>query len=1679
VLGAGALNAIGNELGNRMTGNTLGNSFDGGLGNDTMVGGDGNDSYAVDATGDVVTEGSGASSGTDRVYAAISYTAAANIEEVQLDGSGSINATGNDLGNLLLGNAGNNVLNGGKGNDSLQGGDGDDTYVVDSAGDVVTESGTGTDLVQSGVNFTLGANLENLTLTGAAISGTGNELDNALLGNGAANSLSGGDGNDTLEGGAGNDTLVGGDGNDVFIVNALTDKVIEAAGEGTDEIRSTVSVSLSAAAAALTTPVDAASREHVENVTLLGATAINAIGNAANNVLTGGTGANSLDGGLGQDTLIGGTGSDIYVLDDENDVVIETGTAATELDTIRSTVSIDISANLGDNDVDAIEKIELLGSASLSAKGNALRNTLQGNVGNNTLDGGAGVDTMLGGAGDDTYYADNTADVATEAAGTMNGANDVVIASASYTLGLNIETLQLDGGDLNGTGNLGNNTLIGGSGNNVLDGRAGADSMAGGLGDDVYIVDNALDRVDESGGGGTDEVRSAVAIDLSSGAGVVVSNEQIEHVTLTGAANINATGNSQDNRLVGNTGKNLLVGGDGFDTLDGGAGVDTMNGGDGDFSDTYVVDAGDVIIDGGGADDTVESRVASYTLASNLEHLILAGAVASSGTGNAANNEITGNARNNLLTGLDGNDILDGGAGNDTMVGDSGDDTYYVDSLGDRVRDVVADGTDVIYSAVSISLSTAGVVEQASLGNIENLVLTGSAALDATGNASANTIFGNGGSNLIAGMGGGDSLVGGGGSDIVDYRWATAGVEVNLLGFAITNAGNDSIDGFQGVYGSNHNDTLTGSALDDTIRGGAGDDTLVGDDGVDTVDYSTSTASMTINLLTGGLMDDGLEGTDSIDGFESAIGGGGADTIILGTTSGSASGGAGNDQLFGDVGNDTLDGGAGADTMSGGDGNDTYIVDNTADVIIELDGEFEVVESSATYTLSGDLDVLRLTGSAAIHGTGNALDNEMYGTSGNNSLTGGEGDDTLDGGLGNDTLIGGDDGDTYVVNVAGDRVRELGTGGVDAIQSLVTITLGAAGVVELASLGNIENIELLGSAVINATGNAQNNTLTGNSAANVLDGGTGADEMNGLGGNDTYVVDNAADQVTENADEGVDTVRSTVSFTLGANVEHLVLLGAGALSGIGNDLDNSITGNAGANTLDGGAGDDTLTGGAGNDTYYTDGDDVLVEAANACTDTIETSAAAWTLALNFENLVFTSSAHSSGTGNAANNAITGFEGDDTLVGLAGNDTLDGGLGEDSLVGGLGDDFYVVYEPQDVIVELAGQGKDTVRSWIAYSLLGSEVENLELQGSADIDGSGSAIANLITGNVGANLLLGDAGNDTLNGGEGHDTLDGGVGVDALNGGAGDDWYIIDAVSEVKELGAGLTGGRDTVQASLNVTLAGGLANIEDVLLVGSANLNVIGSAAANNLSGNSGNNVLDGKEGADTLAGGTGDDRYLVDSASDVTTEEAGEGTDTVASSVTWELADNFEFLDLTGTAAINGGGNNAANRITGNAAVNLLDGSGGDDTLIGGGGADSLLGGTGDDTFVYDALDASVHGGDDVDTLQVAGLLPAAGLNLAALANLDDRFESIERFDLTGTGNNTLKFTAANLKDLADFAADNGTFTIDGNVGDTVESVSGNWQLQGIATIGDEFYVVYTDGDFTLQVNQDITQIIS
>ncbi|PMZ88159.1 MULTISPECIES: peroxidase family protein [unclassified Pseudomonas] len=477
-------------------------------------------------------------------------------------------------------------------------------------------------------------------------------------------------------------------------------------------------------------------------------------------------------------------------------------------------------------------------------------------------------------------------------------------------------------------------------------------------------------------------------------------------------------------------------------------------------------------------------------------------------------------------------------------------------------------------------------------------------------------------------------------------------------------------------------------------------------------------------------------------------------------------------------------------------------------------------------------------------------------------------------------------------------------GAVQTGDALANTLVGTAGSDVLFGLGG--NDTLIGQGGVdqlfggigddNLSGGDGNDFINGEDGNDFLNGGAGNDQMLGGVGNDTYRVDSAGDVLTELTGEGADSVQTSLaSFTLGANVEHLLYLGVANFTGNGNALNNVITGGTGNDTLNGadgndtlmgglgndvltgGAGNDAMVGGAGNDTYRVDSvGDLVVETAGEGADSVQTTLNSYTLGANVEHLLFTGTGNFTGNGNALNNVMTGGAGNDsldgaggndTLMGGAGNDVLTGGAGNDAMVGAAGNDTFRVDSAGDLVVEVTGEGADSVQTTLNSYTLGANVEHMLFTGAGNFVGNGNALNNIITAGAGNDSLNGGAGNDTLLGGIGNDVIDGAAGADRMEGGVGNDTFRVDSAADAVVEVAG--SGEDSVQTSLNSYTLG--TDAEHLLFTGVGNFVGTGNASNNVMTGGVGNDTLNGAGGSDTLLGGLGND-----------TLDGGAGNDSVA-----------------------------------------------------------------------------------------------------------------------------------------------------------------------------------------------------
>jgi Ca2+-binding RTX toxin-like protein len=1039
------------------------------------------------------------------------------------------------------------------------------------------------------------------------------------------------------------------------------------------------------------------------------------------------------------------------------------------------------------------------------------------------------------------------------------------------------------------------------------------------------------------------------------------------------------------------------------------------------------------------SEPTLLSRLANGTIRyGGIEHVVMGGT--------AGDDRLATGEGDDTLHGDAGNDILEGGGGNDFLFGGIGDD-ILTDTFGDD-NFKGGDGNDVLVNAGGLDLLFGGDGSDAIFGGVGDAETFAGLGNDFVfAGTGLNTVFGNAGDDWIEGGQGADLLQGDNGDPF--------GTSTLIGHDVLIGDGNDDYDAESG---------------NDIMFGTPGVNKAWGAWGFDWVTYANSNelvnADLDINVflppnlaidfldrfmdvegLSGWHGNDILKGRLAPDPLQ--VNNHVLDTAGMAMISGLAPllRGA---SLFTD--GDILLGGGGSDLIEGRGGNDVIHGDVYLDariMLTNLDGSTEYASTINVYQsrlTSGLIRPSQLSIVREIRQGAAGIDVAVYSGSQANYTVVLNTDNSITV-TDNRPLIG-----ALVVN-----------DGVDTLWGIEILRFADGDVAAPAAAGGAAGLP-----VISDTTPTEGVPITVNTAAITDPNGLGIFsytwEMSANNGLTWTVVGTNSPTYTPTQIQVGRILRVQVSFFDGAgNSENLVSIPTSVVGdhyvgtaasnlftgtagddraqgqggndnlngGVGDDV---LEGGAGNDTLNGGVGNDQMLGGPGNDIYVVDSLlDVVTEAFGGGVDTVR-SPLDYTLGIDLENLILTDTAVT-GTGNGLANVITGNAGNNQLRGLGGDDTLDGGLGNDTLDGGAGNDLYIVNSSLDVILEAVGGGTDSVQSSVTFTL-GAEIENLTLTGTALSNGTGNALANILTGNASNNILSGLAGNDSLNGGMGNDTLNGGAGNDQLLGGAGNDLFVFNtalAADNVDTISDFATGDRlqldraifSTLSAGTTLTVAeflggaGAIAatNAQQRLLFdattgalhydadgngataavlianltagapltaaaislvgtpppppsnvinGTANAdNLVGTAANDTINGLGGNDTINGGAGNDTMAGGTGDDSYVVDSALDVIVEAAGEGTDSVSSTVTYTLAANVENLTLTGTAAINGTGNTLNNSLTGNSAANVLSGLDGTDTLNGGGGNDSLSGGAGNDLFVFNSPLAA----DNVDTI--------------------------------------------------------------------------------------------------------------
>jgi Ca2+-binding RTX toxin-like protein len=1033
---------------------------------------------------------------------------------------------------------------------------------------------------------------------------SGLEGNDTLDGRGQDDGLDGGDGNDMLFGGSGNDQLLGGNHMDWLSGGSGNDTL----DGGSDHLwGDTADFGGAPAGISVDLTLGTASDGFGGTDLLIGIE--NIYGTEHADSVQGSAAANTFNPGEGNDTFHGGSGIDTVNYMNVTggvtvDLVAQTATGA------GNDVFSSVEAIQGSFQADTLILSNSFGGYAFGRAGN---DSLVGGTADDGFTGGSGNDTIQGGAGfDSVNYNVDDADGTTQPTTGQGVVVNLATGTATDNWG---QTDTFSGIELV-SGSPYADKLIGGNPVNGSGATDGFEGFTGGAGNDTI-----------EGGAGFDRIHyqtspAAVHVVLGGTGAGTAQDGWGDTDTFTSIEEVR--GSSFADTLTGSnsSGFESFEGRGGNDTIDGSGGTQDRVSFQSSPAGASVDLAAGTATDGWGGTDSLLNI--ENVRGSEFNDVLV---------GNAGTNSLDGRAGNDSLAGGDGQDTVNGGAGNDTL--DGGAQTQWGRAASFDNANGSAEVDVLVYSdatgAVTIVLGDDGTAGTASGGGVGSDTLVsvelviGSAFADSISGTNRDLV------EIFRGGSGNDTIDGGhasgsdAGFDIVDYRFASAGVTASLAtGSASGGDGSDVLARIEGVFGSAHADTLTGSSGGNYFEAGAGNDSIDGGDGTDMLAFTFATAGVTASLLAGTATG---AGTDSFSNIEALRGSDFADILTGDGGANVLQGRKGDDSLAGGTGDDTLSGGYGNDTLDGGVGGKDWVTYASAPAAVSA--------NLGTGSASGAEDNDLLLNFEAIAGSeyadtlvGDAAGNELQGNAGADDLQGGDGDDTLVGGAGNDTLDGGAGNDTAVFAFAIDQYSILagaagelivsGPEGTDTVRNvevlqfadtLFSLRVGTAAAEQIEGTDAGDLIQAAGGDdVVQAGagddaifGDQGNDRLLGQHGNDYLDGGQQADTLSGGMGNDTYVVDDAGDLVTEfeqesaalvprtpqqdNIGGGIDRVVASISYTLGQFVENLSMAqGTLALSGTGNASANALTGNAGRNTLTGLGGDDAIDGGEGIDT---------------------------------------------------------------------------------------------------------------------------------------------------------------------------------------------------------------------------------------------------------------------------------------------------------------------------------------------------------------------------------------------------------------------------------------------------------------------------------------------------------------
>ena len=940
-----------------------------------------------------------------------------------------------------------------------------------------------------------------------------------------------------------------------------------------------------------------------------------------------------------------------------------------------------------------------------------------------------------------------------------------------------------------------------------------------------------------------------------------------------------------------------------------------------------------------GAGSADPGPAVSYLRFNGGDHVVLGGsALNDTLIANIGDDTVWGDGGADRIEGGQGNDNIDGGAGNDIITDAGGDDVVKGN-----------EGDDVIHAGPGLNLIIGGVGS--------DYIITGE---------DSSEVFGGTGNDFIFGSTFNEGMQGNEGDD-----WIEIGTQDGAPGDNFDPFGRDSIAGHDVFFGNGGFDEFVAEGGDDIMTGSFGVNRMEGMSGFDWAAYYTLPSVFadlalpafdetpippTPNTATDRYAN--VEGLSGSAGNDTLLGSNVADLAATGVVSGvtqfveGARGSvlnqagiariAGLQDIVGvgvvqfSTGNIIL-GGGGSDVIEGRGGNDILDGDRFLQARI---GVFDAnnIQIASFASMGGALNAAMLAGTynpgqlrivREIVNGGAVGDIDVARFSGIR-----EDYDIINNGNGSYSIVHARgtqaDGTDLLRNIELLRFSDGLTGTVDFAIGALDTAVAQADAFSMNETGTLN-----GNVLANNGGGADATIPAGNilavSALNGNAGAIGVATVLASGASVTLNVDGTFSYNPGLIFRGLPGPLSGASNQFAIDTFTYTLAGGNTatvtitINGQDSTLD-VLQGTAGADFLWGGIGNDTLNGLGGLDTasyaQAAAGVNVSLNASQASND-----GAGGVDTLNGIENVTGSNFNDTLVGNALGNTLAGGTGADTLVGVGGADTLSGGAGAaNTMIGGLGDDHYVV-SASDTIVELAGEGVDSIDTTFNTYTQRNNVENLTFIGAGNFTGNGNALANLIIGAGGADVLFGAGGNDTLVGAGGLDTVTYAAAAGSVNANLTAMRASVDG-----------NGGADTFVGVENLT---GSAFTD--LLVGNVEVNVMnGGLERDTLLGFGGNDMLHGGSGvSNQLQGGQGDDLYVLTAAGDTIVELAGEGVDNVQSLSSYHvLAANVENVTYTGVGNFTGRGNAIENIIVGGVGADTLTGGGGNDTLTGGAGAD-------------------------------------------------------------------------------------------------------------------------------------------